>query len=159
MNVFDMNMSDNAWSKSDKSRVRMWEERGYGVKLLSENLVDVYLPNAEDQHYTYITMPFCPDMNLYAAAVGRCAMEVWKNKSVPVDPWLMYSAMWPFDDVPLKKNLHLFTLMLLTHCDELWVIGSDPETFKGHVEMDIRMANSLGIPVRFVSFQMEDEDD
>ena len=134
------------WSKNEKMRMRIWEERGYGVSRLDKDLVDVYAPDKEDHHLTFISTHFNGNTR---EMIERYALKAWKKRSVPINPYLMYGAMFPVWDTLDQNRALLFSLMLLMHCDELWIIARSSEELKGHVSMEMRLALSFDIPIRF----------
>ena len=140
------------WSQSEESRAREWRKRGYGVTHLGGSLVNVYIPNKEDQHFTFISVPFCPDMGRFSARVRHYAQKAWENNSVPVSPYLMYAAMLPGRDRKTKDMILLCSFMMLMHCDELWIAWDAAGEPESHMAMELRIAKEMNIPVRFFRF-------
>ncbi len=150
------NEPGRGWSKNEKMRLRIWEERGYGVSHLDESTVDVFAPNREDHHLTYISAPFSADMR---EKVEHYALKALEKRSVPVNPYLMYGTMFYEKDKRIQNWILLCSMMLLMHCDELWVIARTVEDLEGHVSMEMRLAQSMDIPIRLVSLEEEEEID
>ena len=144
---------------SDKNRERTREKRGYGIKILPDGWFDMYLPDREHLHVTYISAPFGDSLPQYAEKIACYARKAWENESLPVNPYLMYDMMFPGDDMETAWMIRMFSLMLLLRCDELWIVGRDKNDLCEHLKWEVDFAEAEGIPVRYVSFEEEENDE
>ena len=138
---------------------RIRKKAGYGVRLLPDGYFDMYSPDTEHLHITYISAPFGTSLPEYAKRIACYARKAWENESLPVNPYLMYDMMFPGEDMETTWLIRMFALMLIQRCDELWIVGRDRNDLCEHLNMEVDLAERRGIPVRFVSFEEEDEDE
>lgn len=134
------------------------EKRGYKAEFLSDELIHFYIPNKEDQHFVYITGPIGDDLDSWAVKVGHYALKAWENESVPVCPLLMYASMFCLKDRQTFANAQMFSLMILMHCDELWLMEGDRDDSRDHVYRELEMAAQMDIPVRYISMKNKEEE-
>ena len=140
-----------------KLRVKQWEERGYGVENLGNSLVRLFIPEKDEHHFSYISAPFNGDVEQYAALVGYYAQKAWDEKSIPVNPYLMFSAMFPGRRAEALNFVMILSFMILMHCDELWIVGCKKDDLCEHLAMEVNTAEHMHIPVRYMSFDEEED--
>ena len=139
--------------------IKKREKRGYKAEFLSDELIHFYMPKKEDQHFVYITGPIGEDWNAWVEKVGRYAVKAWENESVPVCPLLMYIEMFPAGGRQTWANVQMFSVMMLMHCNELWLIDGDKDDDKDHVFRELKIAAEYNIPVRYVGNGKEEDED
>ncbi len=100
----------------------------------------------------YIASPFSGDTKQNIECAKRYCRFAVNNGCIPLAPHLHYPQFMDDED-PDQRELGLrFALVLLSKCDELWVMGN---TISGGMVMEIAKAERRGIPTRYFNSKCE----
>lgn len=139
-------------------REQTHENAGYSVSRLPNGLLDVFMPFDGEQHFTYISPTFGEDVD-YMEQVAYFARKAWEHESVPVNPYFMFSKMFPDHTDSDLNNILLFSLITLSCCHEYWLIENAGHEISDFQKFELRVAVESNIPVRRFSYMEEDEDE
>lgn len=101
----------------------------------------------------YVASPFAGDVKENIRKAKEYCRFVVSEGAVPLAPHLHYPQFLD-DNNPEERELGLlFSLALLSKCDELWVFGSISKGVRGEIDM----AKKTGMPIRYFLVQQKGE--
>jgi len=102
--------------------------------------------------FVYVASPFAGDVEENVRKTKEYCKFVADEGMVPLAPHLHYPQFLD-DDNPQEREIGLmFSLSLLSKCDELWVFGRISKGVRGEIDT----AERIGMPIRYFLDQTED---
>lgn len=120
----------------------------------------VIMPDPEDIHLTFISVPYDGDMESFMTVLRRYAKKARDMNMVPVNPYLMYSAMFPERDRWTQGQMLMMSLYMLIRCDEVWMVGCAlGEKPKGYQYYDLITAVKREMRVEHIPLDEDDDEE
>jgi len=103
--------------------------------------------------FVYVASPFAGDVEENVRKTKGYCKFVADEGMVPLAPHLHYPQFLD-DNNPQERELGLmFSLSLLSKCDELWVFGGISKGVRGEIDT----AEKIGMPIRYFLEQTGDD--
>ena len=103
--------------------------------------------------FVYVASPFAGDVEENIKKTKGYCKFVVDEGMIPLAPHLHYPQFLD-DNNPQEREIGLmFSLSLLSKCDELWVFGRISKGVRGEIDT----AEKIGIPIRYFLEQTKDD--
>lgn len=140
-----------AWALSNGEDVTISPD---GQIALSESYLRERRQSASEKMLVYVASPYAGDIQYNTEFAKQACRAVMESGHAFFAPHLLYPAI--LDDAqPEQRQLGMeMGLSVLSRCDELWAFG---DTVSKGMQAEIDAAESMGIPVKYMTLSMEQE--